>query len=246
VRARGRTTPGRIMGVIPIPTTASSVMVVACLAMYGISWYMTQNTEAAQLFGAPALGGIDGHVLHRLGDKAPQIIANNQWWRLVTAMFLHVDLLHIGMNMWCLVDLGPQVESLFSTTKFIALYLVTGVAGFLLSLWWSPNGYSVGASGAITGLIGILIGVSFHHGHLGREYRSQLWRWVIYLAIFGIFFRVDNAAHFGGLACGVALGYFIPEGEPATRPEENLWSVLAVFSVVIIGGSFVLMALQLG
>jgi rhomboid protease GluP len=105
---------------------------------------------------------------------------------------------------------------------------------------------SVGASGAIMGLIGILIGASFHHGHLGKEYRSQLWRWVFYIAIFGIFFAVDNAAHFGGLASGLVLGYLIPEGESATRPSENLWNALAVLSVLVMGASFVLMALQLG
>jgi rhomboid protease GluP len=243
-RARGSSTPGRIMGVIPIPTTASAVMVVANLALYSISWYLTQNTEAAQLYGAPALGGVSSQVLLRLGAKAPYILAG-QWWRLVTAMFLHAGLLHIGMNMWCLVDLGPEVESLFSTTKFTVLYLVTGVAGFILSLWWSPYGLSVGASGAIMGLIGILIGASFHHGHLGKEYRRQLWRWVIYIAIFGIFFAVDNAAHIGGFITGLALGYLVPEGEPATRPGENLWNTLAVLSVLVIAGSFAMMALQL-
>ena len=246
IRARGSSsTPGRIMGVIPIPTTASSVIIVANLALYVICWYMTQNTEAAQLYGAPSMGGIDGNVLMRLGAKAPHILAG-QWWRLVTAMFLHLGLFHIGMNMWCLVDLGPEVESLFSTTKFTVLYLVTGVAGFLLSLWWRPMGTSAGASGAIMGLIGILIGASFHHGHLGKEYRSQLWRWVIYIAVFGILFPVDNAAHFGGLASGLLLGYLVPEGEPSTRPSENLWNALAVLAVLIIGASFGLMAMQLG
>jgi rhomboid protease GluP len=244
-RARGSaSTPGRIMGVIPIPTTATSVVVVANLALYAISWYMTQNTDAAQLYGAPAMGGIDGRVLMQLGAKAPYILAG-QWWRLVTAMFLHAGLLHIGMNMWCLVDLGPQVESLFNTTKFTVFYLVTGIAGFVLSVLWSPYGMSVGASGAIMGLIGILIGASFHHGNLGRDYRSQLWKWVIYIAIFGLIFSADNAAHFGGLLAGLALGYVVPEGEPATRPSENLWNALAVVSVLVIAASFVLMALQL-
>ena len=246
VRARGSTSaPGRVLGVIPVPTTATSVVVVANLAVYAISWYLTQNSEAAQLYGAPAMGGISGDVLVRLGAKAPYIWAG-QWWRLVTAVFLHAGLLHIGMNMWCLVDLGPEVESLFCATKFTVLYLATGVAGFMLSLWWSPFGVSVGASGAILGLIGILIGASFHHGHLGRDYRRQLWRWVIYIAIFGIFFSVDNAAHLGGLASGLVLGYLIPEGEPATRPSENLWNALAVLCVLIIAASFVMMTLQLG
>lgn len=246
-RARGASsTPGRIMGVIPIPTTATSVVVVANLALYVLSWYMTQNSAATQLYGAPAMGGIDGQVLMRLGAKAAYIFPPyNQWWRLVTAMFLHAGLLHIAMNMWCLVDLGPEVESLFSATKFTVLYLMTGVLGFVLSVWWSPFGMSVGASGAIMGLIGILIGASFHHGHMGKEYRGQLWKWVIYIAIFGIFFNVDNAAHMGGLASGLALGYLIPEGEPETRPSENLWNTLAVLCVLIIAASFGLMTLQL-
>jgi rhomboid protease GluP len=245
-RARGSSsTPGRIMGVIPIPTTASSVMIAANLALYAISWYMTQNSVEAQLYGAPPMGGISGDVLLRLGAKAPYILAG-QWWRLVTAMFLHAGLFHIGMNMWCLMDLGPQVESLFSTTKFTVFYLVTGIVGFVVSLVLSPYGMSVGASGAVLGLIGILIGASFHHGHMGKAFRSQLWMWVVYIAIFGLLFHADNAAHFGGLVSGLVLGYAVPEGEPATRPSENLWNTLAVLSVLVIGASFVLMALQLG
>ena len=251
LRARGgNSTPGRIMGVIPIPTTASAVFIVANLALYALCWYMTQNTEAAQFYGPPPMGGIDGNILMRLGAKAPQIIMEHQVWRLVTAMFLHAGLLHIGMNMWCLVDLGPQVESLFSATKFTCFYLVTGVGGFLLSLAWSPGGVSVGASGAVVGMIGILIGASYHHGQLGRDIRSNLWKWVIYIAVLGMLGPslgggIDNAAHIGGLVCGLALGYFVPEGEPATRPSENLWNALAVLSVLVIGGSFVLMTMHL-
>jgi rhomboid protease GluP len=246
--ARARSSPGapgRILGVIPIPSTATSVVVAVNIALYAISWYMTASSASAQLNPISALGGISGEVLLRLGAKSPYILVG-QWWRLVTAIFLHAGLLHIGLNLWCLFDLGPEVESLFSTTKFVVFYLVSGVAGFLLSFWWSPFGMSVGASGAILGLIGVLIGASFHHGHLGKEYRGQLWRWVIYIAIFGLFFAVDNAAHIGGLATGALLGYLVPEGEAETRAGQNLWNLLAVFSIVIIAGSFALMALQLG
>jgi len=245
--ARARSSPGvpgRILGVIPIPSTATSAVVAVTIALYGISWYMTATSSSAQLNGAPAMGGISGEVLMRLGAKSPHILVG-QWWRLVTAIFLHAGLLHIGLNLWCLFDLGPEVESLFSTPKFVVFYLVTGVAGFLMSLWWRPFGMSVGASGAILGLIGVLIGASFHHGHLGREYRGRLWRWVIYIFIFGLFFAVDNAAHFGGLVTGALLGYLVPEGEEETRASQNLWNILALLSVVIIAGSFALMALQL-
>ncbi len=249
-RARAGTTPGRILGVIPIPSTATSALIAVNLAMFGVTWYLSQTAASSDLGPGGGLGEIRGDVLVRLGATSGAWVLAGQWWRLVTAMFLHAGLLHIGMNLWCLFDLGPTVESLFSTTKFIVLYLVTGVCGFLLSAWWSLRS-SVGASGAILGLIGILIGASFHHGHLGREYRSQLWRWVIYIFIFGLlsaFFGLglDNAAHAGGFGTGLLLGYVVPEGEPETRASENLWNALAVLSVCIIAGSFALMALQLG
>jgi rhomboid protease GluP len=235
-------TPGRILGVIPIPSTATAVIAVVDIALYGVEWYLTQSAG-----GGSSMGGISGRVMVRLGAKAPYILMG-QWWRLVTAIFLHAGLLHIGLNLWVLVDLGPEVESLFGSAKFTVMYLVTGVMGFLLSFWWQPFGISIGASGALMGLIGILIGASFHHGSLGKDYRRMLWRWVIYILIFGLlpFFAIDNAAHIGGLATGLVLGYFVPQGEPATRAGENLWTTLAVISVLIIAGSFALMALQLG
>ncbi|PYV26350.1 MAG: hypothetical protein DMG24_07255 [Acidobacteria bacterium] len=244
-RSRASTGSGRLLGgLIAVPSTATSVLVAVNIALYFISWYLTQAAASAELNSAPGLGGIRGDVLVRLGAKFGPLIYAGQWWRLVTAMFLHAGLLHIGMNMWCLFDLGPAVESLFGTAKFLVIYLVTGVAGFLLSLGWN-RGVSIGASGAVLGLIGVLIGASFHHGSLGKDYRGQLWRWLLYIFVFGLFFSVDNAAHIGGLVSGIVAGYVVPEGEPETRASENLWNGLAMLSVLIIAGSFVLMALQL-
>jgi rhomboid protease GluP len=243
VRARAGAGPERILGIIPIPSTATAVLVVVNIILYGLSWYLTQ-TSGADLAGGE-MGGIRGEVLLRFGAKFGPLMFAGQWWRLVTAIFLHASLFHIGMNLWCLFDLGPEVESLFSTPKFIVIYLATGVAGFLLSLGWSPYGLSVGASGAILGLIGVLIGASFRHGQLGKAYRGTLYRWLIYIVIFGLFFAVDNAAHLGGLAMGAALGYFVPEGEPTTRAGQRVWDVLAVLSVLVMAASFAMMALQL-
>lgn len=238
--------PGRVMG-LPIPSTATSVLVAANIALYGVSWYLTSTGAFQDLGGSSSgmLGNISTRVLVALGAKYGPLIYAGQWWRLVTACFLHAGLLHIGFNLWCLVDLGPEVESLFPVQKYIVMYLVTGVSGFLLSLWWSPFVPSMGASAPVLGLIGVLIGATYHHGSLGKQYRSQLWRWIIYIFVLGLFFAVDNAAHLGGLVTGLALGYFVPEGEPATRSSETLWSTLSTVSILIIVGSFVLMALQL-
>lgn len=249
-RSRPSATPGRVLGVIPVPSTATSVLVAVNVALYALTWYLSQTASAPGPNPASFSGEIRGDVLLRFGAKFGPYIWAGEWWRLVTAMFLHAGLLHIGFNLWCLFDLGPTVESLFSTTKFVFMYLVTGVAGFVLSLWWSPGIPSVGASGAILGLIGILIGASFHHGRLGKDYRAQLLRWVFYIFVIGIFggvfgFGTDNAAHVGGLALGTLLGYVVPEGESMTRSGENFWNAVAVLSIVIMAGSFALMALQL-
>ncbi|MGH9406859.1 MAG: rhomboid family intramembrane serine protease [Terriglobia bacterium] len=246
-RSRPSSTPGRVMGgFIPVPSRANSVVIGFTVLMYVVSWVMTQQLASATMQSAPSLGGIAGPVLERLGAKSPLIFAG-QYWRLVTAIFLHAGLIHIGFNLWCLIDVGPMVEDLLGSAKYVVLYLVTGVFGYIVSALWNPYGLSIGASGAIMGLIGILIGASYHLGTTGKDLRRQLWKWVIYIAIFGLLpmFSVDNAAHVGGFLSGLLLGYLISTGEPQTRAGETLWNTLAVIAVLIIAGSFALMAMSL-
>jgi len=249
-RSRVGTGSGKLLGgLIAVPSTATSALIAVNVALYFLSWYLTQTAASAELSSAPGMGGIRGDVLVRLGAKFGPLMYTGQWytgewWRLVTAMFLHRDLIHIGFNLLCLFRLGPEVESLFGTAKFLVIYLVTGVAGFMLSLW-SSLGSSIGASGAILGLIGVVLVVSFRYGSAGKQYRAMLWQWLLYILIISLLPGVDMAAHLGGFICGVALGLVIPEGEPETRASENLWNALAVLSVLVIAGSFVLMALQL-
>jgi len=256
-RARGSSDAGsnRILGIIPIPGTATATLIAVNIALFGISWYLTQVAASAVAGSSPGFGSIEPGVIFRLGGKlgdlyGGSIIYKGQWWRLVTANFLHFGLIHIFMNLWCLIDLGPMAESLFTKAKFVVMYLATGVFGFFLSAW-AGRGFSAGASAAVLGLIGVLIGASFHHGRLGKDFRGQLWRWVIYIGVLGIFGPlfglggIDNYAHFGGLVSGLLLGYVVPDGEPNTRREEILWDSLATISVLIIAGSFALMALHL-
>jgi len=244
-RSRAGAGSGQVLGgLIAVPSTATSALIAVNVALYFVSWYLTQAAASAELGSAPGMGGIRDDVLVHLGAKFGPLIYTGQWWRLVTAVFLHRDLIHIGFNLLCLFRLGPEVESLFGTAKFLVIYLVTGVAGFMLSLW-SSLGSSIGASGAILGLIGVVLVVSFRYGSAGKQYRAMLWQWLLYILIISLLPGVDMAAHLGGFISGVALGLVIPEGEPETRAGENLWNALAVFSVLVIAGSFVLMALQL-
>jgi len=191
--------------------------------------------------GGDALFSIDSYVLYYFGAKeGMSILAGGQWWRLVTAGFLHGGLLHILMNSWALYDLGAQVEQTYGTPRFLVFYLVSSAMGFLASAWWS-RALSIGASAAIFGLIGAMIAYGTRHrGWLGAEMKAVYMRWAVYGLLFGLLpmFSVDNAAHIGGLATGFGLGYVA--GEPGPRSADWLWRAAAGFAVVIVAVSFVL------
>src|SRR6201999_431962 len=100
------------------------------------------------------LGGINGEVLQRLGASLPLGLDLAQPWRFVMAVFLHGSLMHIGFNMWVLMDIGPQIEELYGSARYFFIYVITGIGGYVLSSF--SGHFSVGGSGALLGLIGIL------------------------------------------------------------------------------------------
>lgn len=141
-----------------------------------------------------------------------------QWWRLLTAAFVHVGILHLATNMWCLWNLGLLGEPLLGPAGVIAVYVLTGVAGNLLSTAVHPQIVGAGASGAVFGLAGVLI--LLLKARLlpvpSREV-NRLRKSVIYFALLNfviggttLFFRtsiqIDNMAHLGGFLCGLGLG----------------------------------------
>jgi rhomboid protease GluP len=161
-------------------------------------------------------------LIHYGGTNAAYIILGHQWWRLLTATFVHVGLLHIATNMWCLWNLGLLGEPLLGPAGLIAVYLITGIAGNLLSLFFnviSRDGVSVGAgaSGAVFGIAGILIVLLSNKKlpipafELNRLRRSVIQFAVLNLIIgvganFTSIVRIDNHAHIGGFLSGMALG----------------------------------------
>jgi rhomboid protease GluP len=174
-------------------------------------------------------------VLHGVSPKDPTteqlvhygatnayLVLSGQWWRLLTATFVHVGLLHIATNMWCLWNLGLLGEPLLGPAGLIAVYLITGVAGNLLSLLFNVfhrDGISVGAgaSGAVFGIAGILIVLLSNKKlpipafELSRLRRSVIQFAVLNLVIgiganFTSIVRIDNHAHIGGFLSGLALG----------------------------------------
>jgi rhomboid protease GluP len=176
--------------------------------------------------------------LLRWGANAGPYVLSGQWWRLVTAAFVHAGPLHIATNMWCLWNLGLLGEPLLGAFGTVAVYLLTGVSGNLLSVAIHPgvaNGpaaiVGVGASGAVFGLAGVLIVLL--KSPLLPVPRAELWqlrRSVIYFAVlnfvigasslfFQSFIRIDNMAHLGGFLCGLALGVPLVPRIGATREQ---------------------------
>jgi len=184
-------------------------------------------------------GDLDGYTLVRFGAKWNFGIVNGEYWRLVTAGFLHINLLHILMNSWVLLDLGAQVEELHGSGRMLTIYFLATVCGFYASAWHSPN-MSAGASAGLFGLVGAMIAYGAHHkGAMGAAIRAMYIRGAVIGLAFGLMglFPIDNAAHVGGLAAGLAVGYVA--GIPGREGfREYFWRAAGWVCVLLTAVSF--------
>jgi rhomboid protease GluP len=158
-------------------------------------------------------------LLAALGAKVNRLIVAGEYWRLVTPIFLHGGLLHFLFNMYALYNLGREVEAFMGTARFVLLFFYAGVAGTVFSLLFTPNP-SLGASGAIFGLIGAQ-GVFLYRnrklfGERGRRGLQQIIMIALINLAIGLQGNIDNWAHLGGLLGGLALGWALG---PAWRVE---------------------------
>jgi rhomboid protease GluP len=186
-------------------------------------------------------GDIDGRVLYAFGAKIGLRDLDGQWWRLVTAGFLHGGLLHILMNSWVLFDLGAQVEAIYGASRMWVIYFVATVAGFYASAVFNP-GISIGASAGLCGLIGAMIALGVRHRNpAGKAIRGMYIRWAVYTLIWGLLFpAVDNYAHIGGMVAGFVVAYFA-ETPRAAGGTEGLWQAASWFCVILTVVSFLKM-----
>lgn len=167
------------------------------------------------VYGYLAYSTLDGtqdmRVLRDLGAKVNPLIASGEVWRLFTAMFLHIGVIHLLVNLWALNVLGPMVEGYFGHRRFLIIYLLGGLLGSLASYAFSPVP-SAGASGAIFGLAGATT-VYFlrYRDYFGRRGRAILQNMVVIIGInlfFGLASQgIDNWGHMGGLVGGAILAW---------------------------------------
>ena len=153
-------------------------------------------------------------LLQDWGAKVNSLIADGEWWRLITATFLHANFVHIALKGYALYVIGIDLEALVGRARFIAIYFVSGLAGSIASFIFSPA-MGVGASGAIFGLIGALaIYYGLHRRLFGKIGQIQFWNIIAVIALniafgFSGILPVDNSAHLGGLVAGLAMGYVL-------------------------------------
>lgn len=226
-----------LSGLLPATSPATYLILGLNFLLFAVSLLATmQSSRSLNLFG-----GINAYVLDRLGASRLDAVLAGQWWRLVMAMFLHGGLLHIAMNSWVLMDVGPQVEEVYGSARYLFLYVATGAASFAVSA--VTGHFSVGASGALMGLIGLMLAITTRRGGAHMQMvRGQLLRWVGYILVFGFFIGgIDNAAHIGGLAAGFLLGKVVADREPATAAERKRAYALGWLAGLLVAASFAFM-----
>ena len=201
-----------------------------------------------------------GQLLHWGANNGTRVLQYGQWWRLISAMFVHVGIIHIATNMWCLWNLGLLAEPLMGPFGVFAAYILTGFAGNLLSVAVNPgvpggpgSVVGAGASGAVFGLAGVLIVLlKSPLLPLPKMELKRLRRSVIYFALLnlgiGLYtaigpspIRIDNMAHLGGFLSGLALGVPLVPKIGAAKPLFERRRMLGVG-----GMAFMLVLLAFG
>ena len=200
------------------------------------------------IFGIMLLRGIhasdpDPDALIKWGANFGPLTIANQWWRLLTCMFLHAGFLHILCNGYALYRLGAVVERMLGRPFFIVIYFVSGIMGSLASVWWNPMAVSVGASGAVFGIFGALLTFVFLYRHfMPKEAVAALRKNAIIVLGLNFFLgfsieAIDMAAHLGGFLGGiVATAALCRLPRPMSLKTQRLrmaWVISGALAVTI-------------
>jgi rhomboid protease GluP len=207
-------------------------------------------------------GGTESYeVLRAFGAKYNSLINAGEWWRLVTPVFIHIGWLHLIVNMYSLFMLGPYVERLYGSARFVFFWIVTGIAGVAASYFASSvggkpgvmgrflfrggDGPSAGASGALFGLVGVLFvfGIKYRH-ELPEGFKRAFGLGMLPTILINLFIGytipfIDNAAHLGGLAAGMLFALFLDYKRPGERGSVAFtWHALQIVSLALVVAGF--------
>lgn len=198
------------------------------------------------LFVLMALTGVnmllpDNESLITWGANFRSITLDGQWWRLLTSCFLHIGIIHLLMNMYALVYIGLLLELRLGSIRFLAAYLLTGIAGSIASLYWNDLTISAGASGAIFGMYGVFLAMlttNLIDKASRQAFLTSILVFVGYNLLNGLRGGIDNAAHIGGLVSGLLIGYAFYPGLKKPAESSLKYGTIGAFTAVIIFSGF--------
>ena len=202
-----------------------NVAVFAAMVLRGVSPLQPKSDELLE-FGA---------------NFGALVVIEQEWWRPLTAMFVHIGVVHLLVNMYSLWNVGGFVERLLGKPLFAAVYLLTGLAGSFASVMWRPSSISAGASGAIFGLFGVVIGFTFRaREQLPPTTVQSLRSSIVATLAFNLLFALstpflDHAAHLGGLCVGVLAGVMATASALERPGQRASWGSQAIVLATVVG-----------
>jgi len=219
---------GRLTGWAPV----TAALCFICAVVFGMM----------VLAGVPLMGpsAVD---LEAWGANGGFLVAKGQWWRLLTSAFVHAGALHLLINLWCLWNLGQFIERLFGSATFLVVFVLTAVGGGLASVATQPLVVSVGASGAVFGICGGLLGfLLIRRKAIPQAVLGGLAKNMIVLIAINLIFgmsvpAIDNAAHVGGLLTGFVCGLTL--SRPLERESAGRLGIRMLVASVL-GGTLLL------
>lgn len=217
---------------------ATGPIIAACIVLY-VTSLVLDPAAALRPRGPVDFFAPNPRVLAALGMTGAFAWTQGQWWTLLTAIYLHGSVLHILFNLLWIRQLGPAVEELFGPARLLVIFTVSGAAGFALSdLAGIP--LTIGASGAIFGLLGAIIAFGRRRGGaFGRAILREYGQWALILFVLGFFMAgVNNVAHLGGFIGGLLSGLILSTADH--RRETVLGLTLAWTLVALTLAGFVL------
>lgn len=226
--AEGRRETRRIAAGIPRPRSLTTFLLGINVGVFVVGMVLGAGTG-------------DRGALLRAGAMVPILVVQGEWWRLLTAIFLHVSLVHIMFNSLALYIFGGLVESALGRLRFLAVYMVTGFAGSAVSFaFGNPAVAAAGASGAIFGLLGAWLVFNLRRRSLSLA-RSNVQGALMLIGI-NLFLGfalpgIDNLAHIGGLIAGIGAGAAAEGFGP--RATRTLTRVAGLIAIVLLGVALV-------
>jgi rhomboid protease GluP len=219
---------------VPSFISASSLLGAACIIIY---------FRMMLAYPGQGLMGWEGDAVFLHGGLWPPAFFEGQWWRVGTANFLHLSVMHIVFNTIGLSQIGPAVEDVFGRARMVFFFAITGVLAFTASAYFMPNTPTAGASGSLMGLVGVAAGWGHRRGTSeGKAIRDHMLKWGLYTMLFGLLLRANHVAHAVGFISGALIGLaYPPESLQKTRRSVLSMGMGVVGSVACI--VFVMIAL---